>query len=78
MATAKSAGLASKKEFVYNGGIMVYDRIACDRFQTRTMAVSEKQAQSNIKFQYRKKNGIERFVPITLLGKENTVSRPTA
>ena len=42
------------------------------------MAVSEKQAQSNIKFQYRKKNGIERFVPITLLGKVNTVSRPSA
>lgn len=60
----------AKKLYTYSGNVSIYraDSPVHGKFKSSTMAVSAKQAASNIKWQYRRQNGLASTVPVNLLG----------
>lgn len=56
-------------KYVYNGPVMEFDICVSDHWKAETMAVSEKKAKSNFKFQYKKKNNKSQSAKIDLPGK---------
>ena len=58
-----------KKKYVYKGAVARYNTVIDPAWEAQTYADSEKQAVSNLKFQVRKKAGLEQFVKLALLGK---------
>lgn len=57
------------KLYHYEGGVMVFDRVAAHHFRADTRAVSIEKARSNIKYQFRKKGNLGNRTPVTLVGK---------
>lgn len=60
--------MSSKKTYVYKGAVMMFDRIINQYWEAETTATSEKKAKSNLAFRYKKMNGLEPTVKITLPG----------
>ena len=57
-----------KRRYVYDGAVSSYDRVICDRCaQVVTWASSASKAESNVKFQLRKRWNMANYVPLKLL-----------
>lgn len=57
-----------KRRFVFDGAVSSYDRVICDRcVQVVTWACSVSKAESNVKFQLRKRWNMANYVPLKLL-----------
>lgn len=57
------------KLYHYEGGVMVFDRVAAHYFKADTKAVSIEKARANIKYQFRRKGNLANRTPVTLVGK---------
>lgn len=59
-----------KRRYVYSGAVSSYDRVICDRCaDVVTWASSASKAESNVKFQLRKRWNMANYVPLKLLDK---------
>lgn len=59
----------TRKLYRYNGGVMIFDRIVCDKYAAETMAASEKKAACNIMHRYKQQYGLLPSTKITLTGR---------
>ena len=63
----------TEKEYLnmyeYNGPVCEFDKCIANNYHAVTIAVSEKKARSNIKFQYKKQFGKTANAKISLPGK---------
>ena len=57
-----------KKWYTYEGPIRYFDEIVAENWYGRTYAVSEKQAKSNLAYQYKREHGLIASTKITLTG----------
>lgn len=56
------------KNYFYNGAVYVFGRLVTCNWTGKTSAVTEGRARSNLKYQYRVRNGYAPNVPIKLTG----------
>lgn len=57
---------ANKKKYAYRGPVLYFGRVVADNWESETRAVSEKQAISNLIYQFKKTNGYIPDVRVTL------------
>lgn len=55
-------------KYVYEGPVKMFNQIVADRWQTETMAESERKALSNLAFRYKKSHNLAPNAKITLPG----------
>lgn len=55
--------------YIYDGPVMFFDSCVCGKWQSETMATSEKKAKSNLAYQYKRNNNLVPSAKITLPGK---------
>lgn len=58
-----------KHRYVYNGPVMEFDRLICNKWHGETIATSEKKALSNLSFQFKRDNGRLPNTRVSLLPK---------
>ncbi len=58
-----------KKLYTYCGAVFKYDQLVADSWFGQTQAASEKQARSNLAYQFRKIMGYSPAVPLRLTGR---------
>ena len=61
--------------YYYDGPVMKFEHIVTNRWVSRTYAVSEKKARSNLTHQFKMENGLTANSKITLPGKIVTIER---
>ena len=61
--------MAEKNLYSYRGGVFHYDNLVASKWFGQTWAVSEKQASSNLAFQFKKNAGYAGFCLVRLAGK---------
>ena len=57
-----------KKEYVYSGPVLKFGTIIANNWRGSTFAVSEKQAASNLVYQFKKQNGLVANTKVSLAG----------
>jgi len=55
-----------KKMYIYEGAVLMFDRVVTDCFKARTYAVSAKKARTNLEYQYKVNNGLAATTKIRL------------
>lgn len=45
-------------EYQYDGPVLLFDKIVCNRWQATTSAPSKRKARSNLIFRFKKENGL--------------------
>ena len=60
--------MSRKRTYVYKAAVMMFDQVIDQYWEAETTATSEKKAKSNLAFRYKKMNGLEPTVRITLPG----------
>ena len=55
-------------EYGYDGPVLLFDKIICNRWQAVTSAPSKKKARSNLIFRFKRDNGLAPNAKITLPG----------
>lgn len=58
-----------RHRYVYQGPVMEFDRIICNKWKGETVAVSERLAKNNLAYQFKKENNRLPHARITLPGK---------
>ena len=58
-----------KRKYTYAGSVLHYNAVVASNWKAETFAVSEKQARSNLGYQYKKSCGYLPNYQITLPGK---------
>lgn len=53
----------------YRGAVMIFNHVVCNDWYGQTSAVSEKQAKSNLAYQYKQENQLMPTVKVSLPGK---------
>lgn len=55
--------------YAYNGPVEMYGKCICDVYKAETTAPSSSKARSNLVYRFKKENGMEPRVKISLPGK---------
>ena len=55
--------------YLYDGPVMEFEKVICDRWVSKTWAPSEKKAKSNLTYQFKKQFNRTAATKITLPGK---------
>lgn len=58
--------MTNKRKYTYTGPVLYFGRIVAHNWESQTYAASEKQATSNLIFQFKKKMGYIPDVRVTL------------
>lgn len=56
-------------KYVYEGPVLEFGRVVCDRWKAETLAASESKARSNFIFQFKQANNKAQATKIVLTGK---------
>ena len=56
-------------KYSYNGPVMEFDNLICEKWSGETVASSDKKAKSNLTYQFKKKHNRTARTKITLPGK---------
>lgn len=59
---------SKQKQYTYNGPVMIFDRVIANEWHGKTKAVSERQARSNLVYQYKKQHHYILYTKISLPG----------
>ena len=54
--------------YVYEGPVLMFDKVVASRWSAQTYATSEKKAKSNLIYQYKKQHGLVPSARIVLAG----------
>lgn len=57
-----------RRPYSYCGPVWMFDKLVCPSWSSETLAVSEKQARSNLTHQYKQQHGLSPRSKITLTG----------
>lgn len=58
--------MANKKKYTYSGPVLYFGRVVAPNWESQTYAASEKQATSNLIYQFKKKMGYIPDVKVSL------------
>lgn len=58
-----------RKRYAYNGPVFEFDKCVASNWSAETCAVSERQARSNLAFQYKRDHSRAKNAKITITGK---------
>ena len=61
--------------YSYNGPVEMYGKCICDTYKAETTATSLSKARSNLVYRFKKENGLEPRVVISLPGKIVEIKR---
>lgn len=67
-------GTTDRNLYAYQGAILQFDRVVADNWIGRTLAKSERQARTNLAYQYKQQCGLTPSARITLPGKVVRIS----
>lgn len=57
-----------KHRYVYEGPVMIFDKLVSSKWKGETVAISESQARSNLSYQVKKEAKVGKNARVTLLG----------
>lgn len=66
--------MMGRQKYTYNGAVYCYNDIVSHNWSGQTFAMSEKQAASNLAFQFKKLMGYIPSTPVRLAGKPQIAS----
>lgn len=55
-----------KHRYKYSGPVLAFDRLICDKWRGETVAETPEKAKSNLAYQFKKKNNLEKNARIYL------------
>lgn len=61
-------------KYVYNGPVLIFDKLVADHWKGETMAPSERKARSNLTYQFKTNNNRLATAKVTLPGKIKMVN----
>lgn len=55
-------------KYLYDGPVLIFDKIATNHWRSETMAISENKARSNLAYTFKKQNGLVPKTRVSLPG----------